>query len=71
MADPPLSAWEREGALRELVRIARGLDHEDFRADVMPRLRRLTAGQRALLARAVDDTVREARRRRDVRPPDA
>ena len=49
---PALAEWEEEGALRELVRLAVGLTYEDFDRDVLPRLRRLTPAQRAMVRRA-------------------
>lgn len=45
---PALPAWEEEGALHEVVRLARGLPYEDFDRAVLPRLLRLTQAQRAL-----------------------
>jgi hypothetical protein len=46
MGEPPLEDWSRAEALREVLRVARGLDGEDFERDVLPRLRRLTPDQR-------------------------
>lgn len=50
---PPIEDWERQGALRELTRVARDLQHEDADA-VIGRLGRLTQGQRAAVADAME-----------------
>ena len=60
VTDPPLAEWAEEDALRELLRLAVGLPHEDFDRDVLPRLRRLTADQRAVLRRALARTTDSA-----------
>ena len=41
MSDPPVTGWEGEGVLRELMRPAAGLGREDFDREVLARLRRL------------------------------
>lgn len=51
--DPPVDDWERQGALRELTRVARDLQLEDHDA-VVARLGRLTAGQRQAVAEAME-----------------
>lgn len=53
IAEPPIEDWERQGALRELTRLARDLQREDADA-VIGRLGRLTQGQRAAVADAMD-----------------
>ena len=53
IADPPIEDWERQGALGELTRLARDLQHEDADA-VVGRLGRLTQSQRAAVAEAMD-----------------
>ncbi|HVG99390.1 MAG TPA: hypothetical protein VM844_01405 [Miltoncostaeaceae bacterium] len=53
LADPPIDEWERQGALRELTRLARDLQHEDADA-VVGRLGRLTGSQRAAVAAAME-----------------
>jgi hypothetical protein len=53
IADPPIEDWERQGALCELTRLARDLQHEDADA-VVGRLGRLTRSQRAAVAEAMD-----------------
>ncbi len=53
VADPPIDDWERQGALRELTRLARDLEHEDADA-VIDRLGRLTGSQRAAVAEAME-----------------
>ena len=53
IADPPIEDWERQGALRELTRLARDLQREDADA-VIGRLGRLTQGQRAAVADAME-----------------
>jgi len=63
--DPPTDEWSRAEALQEILRIARGLEGEDFERDVLPRLRRLTAEQRRLVAQALRRTLDEARARGD------
>ena len=50
---PPIEDWERQGALRELTRVARDLQHEHADA-VIGRLGRLTQGQRAAVADAME-----------------
>jgi hypothetical protein len=52
-ADPPIEDWERQGALRELTRLARDLQREDADA-VVGRLGRLTQGQRRAVAGAME-----------------
>ncbi|WP_217914959.1 hypothetical protein [Miltoncostaea marina] len=51
--DPPVDDWERQGALRELTRVARDLQLEHHDA-VVARLGRLTAGQRQAVAEAME-----------------
>ncbi len=51
--DPPIEDWERQGALRELTRVARDLQREDADA-VIGRLGRLTQSQRAAVADAME-----------------
>jgi hypothetical protein len=53
IAIPPIDDWERQGALRELTRLARDLEREDADA-VVGRLGRLTQSQRAAVADAMD-----------------
>jgi hypothetical protein len=53
VAEPPIDDWERQGALRELTRLARDLEHEDADA-VVGRLGRLTGSQRAAVAEAME-----------------
>lgn len=53
LADPPVEEWERQGALRELTRVARDLELEDADA-VVARLGRLTQGQREAVAEAME-----------------
>lgn len=50
---PPLDAWERQGALRELTRVARDLEFDDSAA-VIARLGRLTQSQRDAVAEAME-----------------
>ncbi|HSJ73842.1 MAG TPA: hypothetical protein VK904_05950 [Miltoncostaeaceae bacterium] len=50
---PPIDDWERQGALRELTRLARDLEREDADAAV-GRLGRLTGSQRAAIAEAME-----------------
>ncbi len=45
--------WERQGALRELTRVARDLEREDSDA-VISRLGRLTQSQRDAVAEAME-----------------
>ena len=53
IADPPVDDWERQGALRELTRVARDLEREDSDA-VIARLGRLTQNQREAVAEAME-----------------
>jgi hypothetical protein len=53
IADPPVDDWERQGALRELTRVARDLEREDSDA-VIARLGRLTQNQRDAVAEAME-----------------
>ncbi|MGD9695069.1 MAG: hypothetical protein AB7V42_05350 [Thermoleophilia bacterium] len=53
LAGPPLDDWERQGALRELARLAWDLQRCEGDA-AMARLGRLTHGQRAAVADAMD-----------------
>jgi len=53
VARPPIEDWERQGALRELTRLARDLQLEDGEA-VVSRLGRLTQGQREAVADAME-----------------
>lgn len=50
---PPIDAWERQGALRELTRVARDLEFDDSDA-VIARLGRLTQSQRDAVAEAME-----------------
>lgn len=50
---PPIDAWERQGALRELTRVARDLEFDDSAA-VIARLGRLTQSQRDAVAEAME-----------------
>ncbi len=53
LTEPPIDDWERQGALRELTRVARDLEREDADA-VVGRLGRLTGSQRAAVAEAME-----------------
>lgn len=53
LAGPPVDEWERQGALRELTRVARDLELEDADA-VVARLGRLTQNQREAVAEAME-----------------
>ena len=53
VSDPPVDEWERQGALRELTRVARDLEREDSDA-VIARLGRLTQSQRDAVAQAME-----------------
>lgn len=53
ISDPPVDEWERQGALRELTRVARDLEREDSDA-VIARLGRLTHSQREAVAEAME-----------------
>lgn len=53
IADPPIEDWERQGALRELTRLAHDLQREDADAAV-GRLGRLTRCQREAVAEAME-----------------
>ncbi|MGD9571261.1 MAG: hypothetical protein AB7V62_05205 [Thermoleophilia bacterium] len=53
LTDPPIEEWERQGALRELTRVARDLELEDADA-VVARLGRLTQDQRDAVAEAME-----------------
>jgi hypothetical protein len=53
LAEPPVDEWERQGALRELTRVARDLELEDADA-VVARLGRLTQNQREAVAEAME-----------------
>jgi hypothetical protein len=53
ISDPPIDDWERQGALRELTRVARDLQREDADA-VIARLGRLTHSQRGAVAEAME-----------------
>jgi len=53
LTEPPIDDWERQGALRELTRVARDLQREDPDA-VVERLGRLTGSQRAAVAEAME-----------------
>ena len=50
---PPIDAWERQGALRELTRVARDLEFDDSDA-VIARLGSLTQNQRDAVAEAME-----------------
>lgn len=50
---PPVDEWERQGALRELTRVARDLEFESPDA-VVARMGRLTREQREAVAEAVE-----------------
>lgn len=50
---PPIDEWERQGALRELTRVARDLEFDDSDA-VIARLGRLTQNQREAIAAAME-----------------
>lgn len=50
---PPIDEWERQGALRELTRVARDLEFDDSAA-VIARLGRLTQSQRDAVAEAME-----------------
>jgi hypothetical protein len=45
-----------------VLRIARGLDGEDFERDALPRLRRLTPDQRRQVLEAMRATIEDAKR---------
>jgi hypothetical protein len=49
MADPPIDRWSQEEALREIVRIARGMPASGAEREVAPRLARLTPEQRRIV----------------------
>jgi hypothetical protein len=49
MADPPIDRWSREEALREIVRIARGMPASGAEREVAPPLSRLTPEQRRIV----------------------
>ena len=53
LLNPPIEEWERQGALRELTRVARDLEVEDSGA-VIARLGSLTQNQRAAVAEAME-----------------
>lgn len=53
ISDPPVEDWERQGALRELARVARDLERADSGA-VIARLGRLTQHQREAVAEAME-----------------
>jgi hypothetical protein len=53
LLSPPLDEWERQGALRELTRVARDLEFDDSAA-VIARLGRLTQSQRDAVAEAME-----------------
>jgi hypothetical protein len=53
LSEPPIEEWERQGALHELTRVARDLELEDT-GGVVSRLGRLTRGQRAAVAEAME-----------------
>lgn len=53
LVEPPVDEWERQGALRELTRVARDLELEDSDA-VVARLGRLTQNQRHAVAEAME-----------------
>ena len=53
ISDPPVNEWERQGALRELTRVARDLEREDSDA-VIARLGRMTQSQREAVAEAME-----------------
>jgi len=65
IGEPPTDAWSRAEALREILRIGRGLGREDFERDVLPRLRRLSRDQRRQVVRAIRSTLAEAQARGD------
>jgi len=69
VSEPPLDDWSRAEMLREVLRVARGLDQEEFERDVLPRLRRLTDDQRRQVLEAMRATVEEAKRLGDWRQP--
>ena len=50
---PPIDEWERQGALRELTRVARDLEFDDADA-VIRRLGSLTQNQREAVAEAME-----------------
>lgn len=50
---PPLDDWERQGALRELARVAADIDRTDP-ACIVARMGRLTQDQRAAVAAAME-----------------
>ncbi len=54
MNEPPLDEWAKDGALRELARLARDLPHVDA-DEAARRLARLTPEQRALVVSAVEE----------------
>jgi hypothetical protein len=53
VTEPPIDDWERQGALRELTRLARDLERVDADAAVR-RLGRLTGSQRTAVAEAME-----------------
>ena len=50
---PPIDEWERQGALRELTRVARDLEFDDSDA-VIARLGSLTQNQRDAVSEAME-----------------
>lgn len=50
---PPLDDWERQGALRELARVAGDIERDDPER-IMARLGRLTQDQRTAVAAAME-----------------
>ena len=42
-----------------MLRIARGVRHEDFERDVVPRLRRLSSAQRVRVAQAMEAALKQ------------
>ena len=67
IVEPPTNEWARAVALREILRIGRGLGREEFERDVLPRLRRLSQEQRRQVAGALRATLAQAPARGDWR----
>jgi len=58
----------RAEVLREVMRIASGLENEEFARDLLPRLRRLTAEQRREVGEALARMLAGARGAGDFQP---
>lgn len=56
VTEPPIEEWERQGALRELTRLAADLELDEGDA-VIARLGRLTEAQRTAVAAALEQIL--------------